>query len=446
MLQPALARPGAPHETVSNPTYGEFFRAATNASEEAFLVATSRGLGAERVRAELYGYERFLVTAAKHIRTLMTLAEAPVDAHWRLDARLERRDRRDSPECAWTRAADYLGTAHDVLMTHFTGVLVPRTSEAQEFALGPAAAAACVSTTQLLLDSIEFSRQMMRKGMLAQKHRSDHPIPTALFRRIRDANQAAGLYSRSTLWELRDVASGRGPRLDDLLPAVSTSDLAGQGFESSLMAFRVMRQIAHIQARTGAPASAASIRDLALLGSRLSDPERFPLDPSSGPGIGRLLHAHAQDRMEEAHTAWIEASTELTETVRGVTRAPAAYGLAARSLLSGRIREEERLKVLQALPVLASDAGRTVLRMTEHGCLVSRQRDPGQVAAHWRPIDDEHGRLIAGRFTEAALLTRRAVNAVRDLQAPNEHRHYFQQSLEPARYVSRYAERRGPHV
>src|SRR5689334_16020896 len=93
MLQPALARPNGHADEDTSPSYGDFIRATRDAVDQALPIARGRGLRAETIHAELLGYERFLITTAKHVETLLTLANAAPETHWQFSVRFNRRAR-----------------------------------------------------------------------------------------------------------------------------------------------------------------------------------------------------------------------------------------------------------------------------------------------------------------------------------------------------------------
>ncbi|MFL6024088.1 MAG: hypothetical protein ACJ72O_12180 [Marmoricola sp.] len=266
----------------------------------------------------------------------------------------------------------------------------------------------------LLLEAIESSRKLMHRGMLAQKHRDDHPIPTEIFRRIRYANQAASLHARSTLWDLRHVGV-TGASLAELRPALVCGEALSEAFESTLGALRALRQLAHSQARSGLPASAASLRDLAELGTRFTDVDAITL-PEPSNGLEAVQRAHAMDGLEAAHNAWHRARSGLAESVQGTTRAPAAYNYAARTLLSTDVSPQLQVAVLCALPRLGTEAAQIAQRLGCQGALVTRQRVPGELRSMWLPIEYERRVEVSARFARAAEASAPAAASVQELR------------------------------
>lgn len=416
MLLPVLARPNAPSSSARTraATYGDLLSASKQAANDADQTASTRGLDVTAVRVELDGYERFLVTATRHIHALLDIAGIPVGQHWENDVRLPRQERHLGGAGHWHRAADTLGAAHDLVASHFDGVLVPVTAEAKRLVLGPAAAGSCADVAAFVLDAVASSDSLIHRASLAQKHVSPKPIPPQVFTRIRRSNRSAGLSGRSTLWELRHAINGDGPRLDDLLTAYSpTIEFGTTSFESSLAALRVLREISHRQALAQTAASPASLRDLTLVSSRIlaQAAERTASQPAE-TALARLRRAHALDLIQHAQDAWTSAGAGLTTKVRGVTRAPAAYQAAANDLLTSELARSEHSALVVALPALARDAARTVERLAAARDLVTVQRDPLATRGAWRPITSGQGRELVGRFLAAERTSLRAASAV----------------------------------
>src|SRR5690348_12036826 len=124
MSQPALSRPkpatthgqlqrrsGPSIGTVARSpvTYGDLLHASREAANAATqLVSTGRrhrsALTPQVVRDELDGYERFLVTATRHILALLRIAEIPVGAHWDAPDQQDKRTRHLGGPGYWHRA------------------------------------------------------------------------------------------------------------------------------------------------------------------------------------------------------------------------------------------------------------------------------------------------------------------------------------------------------
>jgi hypothetical protein len=391
-------------------------RSAREALDEAIGLANQNPPGGENPLQELLGYERFLHGAGGHLRQLTTLADLRTDALRRLTNRLDQSALPEVEDSTWLRAATVITTAHDLVATHLLDG-TPRTVEAEELILGPAAAGASRELIQMILDAVEGSRQLMHRVARAQQHRQGRSlIPGKMFAHIHATNHAVSLCARATMYDLAQLPTAGGRALDHLQAALPTDlTVAPTPIHGPLAALRVLRQLSHDQARGLTAASPASLRDLALLGAKITTTPVLPATGDNRP-LTRLQRTHAEDHLDTAHTAWLAASTELTTTVQGLTRAPGAYGAAIRTLLDEPLDQRTQTALLTARPSFGRDAARTVQTLARRGGLVTRQRIPLQTRTAWRPINDEHVDVLTERFGTAALTSARALSAVRDLQ------------------------------
>lgn len=454
MLQPALntgLNDPAPNAAVlhaSMPvTYGALMFHARESLEEAIAVSNGSPPGGENALQELLGYERFLYGAGRHLRQLATVADLHTDALRRLTNRL---DQSTPPELddstrdsTWLRAARVMNTAHDLVATHFLDG-IPRTVEGAETVLGPAAAAASREVVAMMLDAIEGSRQLMHRVSRAQQHRRGTSlIPGRMFAHLHSTNHVVSLCARATMYDLAQLPATAGTKLDNLQPALpSELALAPPPISSPLIALRVLRQLCHEQAGGLTAASPASLRDVALLGVRAASAEALPETNDNRP-LTRLQRAHAEDQLDAARSAWSTASTELTTTVQGVTKAPGAYAAAIRTLLEQPLDQRTKMALLTALPALGHDAARTVQTLARRGGLVTRQPVPLQPRTAWRPINDQHAATLTERFGTAGLTSSRAVDAVRDLQRTGARQSLERRDEVRQRQLAQSLERRG---
>jgi hypothetical protein len=367
----------------------------------------------------LLGYERFLYGAGGHLRQVATLAELGSDALRRLTNRLHASTPPDAQDSTWLRAARIISAAHDLIGTHLLDG-APRTVEAEELVLGPASAAATREVVGMLLDAIEGSRQLIHRVARAQQRgHGSSPIPGPMLAHLHATNHVISLCARATMYDLAQLPTSAARPLHDLQPALASHLAATPApISSPLAALRVLRQLCHDQARRLTPASPASLRDLALLGTRVSHGDVLPASDDDRP-LTRLQRAHAEDQLDAARAAWTKASTELTTVVQGLTKAPGAYGAAVRTLLDQPLDQRTQRALLTALPAFGRDAARTVQTLAQHGALVTRQPVPLQPRTAWRPISDEHAANLTEQFTTAALASSRALAAVRELQPTN---------------------------
>lgn len=419
MLQPALTTSvlNTPVLVARAPaTYGTLIRSAREALDVALALSNGRPLAGEAVVQELLGYERFLYGAGGHLRQLAGLADLHTDALRRLTSRLDRSTQPHVEDSTWFRAARVINAAHDLVATHLIDGS-PRTVEAEEIVLGPASAAVSREVVTMILDAVEGSRQLIHRAARAQQRgHGSSLVPARMFAHLQETNHVISLCARATMYDLAHLPAGTGDQLDHLQPALPTHlAVAPVSIHGPLSAIRVLRQLCHEQARGLTAASPASLRDLALLGTRALNVEALPATDDDRP-LTRLQRAHAEDQIDTARSAWAVAATELTTVVQGLTKAPGAYGTAVRALLDDPLDQRTQIALLTALPALGQNAARTVQTLARRGGLVTRQPVPLQPRTAWRPISDEHAAAVTEQFGTAALRSSLALDAVRDLQ------------------------------
>ena len=439
MLQPALntpalnasglnrSAPNAQSDVFAPASYGLLIAATRNAVDRAVAASGRRQPAADAALPDLFGNERFLRNAGSHLRLMMDLAGLRIDAITRLAVRVNQRPLREVTPGPWMDATAALGVGHDLVTTHLRDG-APRTPEATEKLLGPPAAVACRTITELILDAVAASENLIHQSELAHRREPHTLLPSTHLRRFRTRNQNVSVFARAILWDLtgldNNAANGPGRSLDTLQVAlpVEVAHVEPRTAHTSLAALRLLRQLLHDQARALAPASPASLRDLARLGIRLNDPKL--VDPALlGAGendtpLHRLRRAHARDQIDAARTAWSTAASELTTTVRGTTKAPGPYAAAVQTLLEKPLDPRTQQALLSVLPQIGRDAARTVEHLAAHGELVTLQTIPLQTRKAWRPITLEHADVLAARFTTAATASSRATAAIQDLHGP----------------------------
>ncbi|MGY2876350.1 hypothetical protein ACVW00_003540 [Marmoricola sp. URHA0025 HA25] len=443
--------------------------AAREAVEDALALGARPLPNAETGALELAGYARFLRYAGNHLHTLMRLAEVRNDGITRLIHRLNNVAEIEPARkpaglsltgddvagdvatagSRWLHAATLLGTAHDVVATHLTGVGIPRTPEGEESLTGPALVPACVDLASLILTAVDGSGDLIRRTTLAQKRQTQKTVPMAALLGWHRSNRAASIYARAALWDLnqqltnpRTSTSTNQPRaleqlrvasrLDQLdnLGHFGQLDRPGQSgppaFGTSLAALRVLRHYSYAQARGLSAASPASLRDLALLGARITDPETMLRTltevTDASTGLDRLRRAHLVDQLTTAHDAWSAAAAELTRTVQGLTKAPAGYGAAIGHLLHADLSPELHRALAAVLPAMGTQAASTVTQLAQRADLVTLQRPPLATRHEWRPILPDHAATISERFTTAARKSRHALTISSQLQALRQQR------------------------
>jgi hypothetical protein len=143
--------------------------------------------------------------------------------------------------------------------------------------------------------------------------------------------------------------------------------------------------------------------------------------PQEETPLGRLQRAHLADQLTAAHQAWTTAGAELTRTVQGLTKAPAAYAATIHQLLEAELTPGLRRAIGSALPRMGADAAATIERLGERAELVTLQRPPLATRHEWRPIRPEHAAALAAQFTTAAHSSRHALATLTSIQAPARH-------------------------
>jgi hypothetical protein len=443
-LQPGLAPVGA--ASIGSPaTYGTLMAAAREAVEDALALGAARLPDAETGARELAGYARFLRYAGNHLHTLMRLGEVRNDHTRRLVQRLntiteddpthgpnDGSDHRPGGGLGgvgggrWLQAATVLGTAHDLLATHLTGVGIPRTPEGEETLTGPRTVVACVELAELILTAVDGSHELIHRTARTQQARGTKVVPTKAFKRLHATNRAASLCARAALWDLNRQPPGMpATRLGGLRAAIDLDGPRPPEFATTLAALRLLRHYSYTQAHGQTPASPASLRDLALLGARITDPDTalgdLAVPPKTDTPLGRLQRAHLTDQLNHAHQAWTAAGAELTRTVQGLTKAPATYAATIHQLLETELTPGLRRAISSALPRIGIDAAATIERLSERAELVTLQRPPLATRHEWRPIHPDHAARLAAQFTTAAHASRQALATLASVQAPARH-------------------------
>jgi hypothetical protein len=396
-------------------TYGALLTAAREGAALA-ITRTPRLGDPDLVAVELAGYERFLRVAGIHLALLQDLSGVTITGLEQLRTNLRNAELREVEPSMWLDAAKALGAAHDLVATHAPAA-GPRTAEAMDLVVGPASLSGCRDVTLLIEEARlgcqvtinRFRRPRTRIGRSADLSRE--------VARIRKLNSRIEITTKATLWELEErLREHHGPKLDELQIAVAPSTLR-QGvsqLECQLSAIRLLRQLTFLHSQGRIAASPASLRDLATLGARMTDPG-LPL-PEPRTALGRVRLAHARDRMDIAHAAWNAAGRDRTESIRGLSKAPTSF----RTTIESVVAEPEpslslRVALTAALPHLGRDAVGTVTAMTSTGSLLTRQPVYAQPRKEWRRIQHEEGALVAGRFREAGLASVGVSPALRDL-------------------------------
>jgi hypothetical protein len=396
-------------------TYGALLTAARERAALA-ITRTPRLGDPDLVAVELAGYERFLRVAGIHLALLEDLSGVSTTGLGHLRMNLRHVELREVEPSMWLDAAKALGAAHDLVSTHAPSA-GPRTAEAVDMVIGPASLSSCRDVVLLIEDArlgcqVTINRFRWPRTQIGRSANLSREVA-----RTKRLNSRIEITTKATLWELDErLREHRGPKLDGLQIAVAPSQL-GRGaslLERQISAIRLLRQLTFLQSQGRVAASPASLRDLAALGARMTDPD-LPL-PEPRTALDRVRLAHARDRMDTAHAAWSAAGEDLTESIRGLSKAPVSF----RTTIESVVADHEpplslRIAVTTALPHLGRDAVETVTAMTSTGSLLTRQPVFAQPRKEWKRIQHEEGALLAGRFREAGLASVGVSPALRDL-------------------------------
>lgn len=382
MLQPAPARPETGPSTVA--TYGELMSRAIDAASTAIAVASTDDRPV--LAGELSDYEHFLHLTGVHARLLGVLTRPHSQALRALVQRLKGSPARAFDHAdhrgPWVEAAFELGIAHDVLATHVGPDRDLRTPEIAEIIGSGQGEMAATRLATLTLDTVAVGRHLIARSRTARAE-----DPSWNDRRLAQLTSRLtwiSICAKGALWDLA-LAATEPADIDALTPAPCVHRVNAP-IRSNLEALRILRQVSHSQARGFARGSAASIRDLTLLGARVTDPDAaWPAKHSSG--LDRLKLAHLQDALEAAHEAWRDAGQGLTTHIRGVTAAPAAYRDAVTYLLRAEpLSQPVRNAVTSAMPSLARNAVLTVEELYATNGLARGRREPGKCQIRWTPL------------------------------------------------------------
>ena len=194
----------------------------------------------------------------------------------RCPSRLAKLPTWESSEGRWSRAASLLGTAHDLVATHVGPDRGLRTPEIEDLAGGPALDATAREMVDHLNAAEQAGEQLVGTTVRHQKRSGEHPTTTSHYGVLRSARHSIAVYGRAARWDLREA--GR-PCVDEHLHGLAAAPLPRFGgsprFEDSMDALRLLRHLVRAQAHGELPASPISLRDLALLGARATDPDQL---------------------------------------------------------------------------------------------------------------------------------------------------------------------------
>lgn len=415
-----------PSPSIQRPptTYGGLIEAASLAVKEAILLPRTRPITPERAWAELLGYQRFVRTCGIHLGLLTRFQVGVTTEQRHVVNRLMAVPLRDTRPSSWTRAAHTLGAAHDLFATHLDANQLPRTAEIEDLLTPAAVLIPAHGITGLLVDAVNAGTHLVDTAVASQRNLAPRLIPRGELQAFRAWTNSARPYVKAAHWDASElVGVGDQSAIARLEPApiLTAGPVATSDFDSTLDALRVLRQLTFAQARGSSPASPMSLRDLAGLGAAVSEPEVSWL-PEPRTNLERLDRAQALDILETSHASWSQAAEDLTESILGLTRAPAEYAAALAKFgdVQG-LTPMVRIACLSALPRLGNDAADAIGRLASHNALVDKQLEAGRLPLRWRPITPATADELACRFrTAAAHSETAALTLRRTLAAPAE--------------------------
>jgi len=413
-----LQSPRAP-ETRANdaalPTYGELMDLAERAAHSAIALARDGHLGFEAGHVELLGYERFLRTCGAHLGLLSDLAADRPSGVDQLARLLRGLPAFDASHSAWRSAAVALGVAHDLVATHLGPERALRSPDIADIIGRRDTLGTSRPLMGLLLEAADANNGLLG-ALRNQRRRHGHlPMSTTRFRQLIDANEALLLHAKAALW---DLDASTAISMDQPLAQLElVTRMPGAGMtpiRSPLRALLEIRRVSFAQSRGEAPASPASLRDLALLGAQFSHPDAVEL-PAPPTPLERLERAHLADLLQNAYDAWTDAAAALGHHIQGVTKAPGSYGQAIGYLLGNEHSTAVRLAIVVALPRLGQEASHTIDRLKDDRALATPRREPGKVRVTWEPAPLTEFTLLRERFRMAAKSSADAAAALRRL-------------------------------
>lgn len=425
MVQHALM-PTGPVPARHHAAYGDLVEQTFAILAEASALSPARFTNAADARAELLGYLLFLRTAGKHIDLLGRLIGHDAEDMAAFGRLLTKDTPPEVSRGNWNNAARHLGGAHDLLLSHLDFGLTGRTPDAEALLTHAALLGAARKTVDMLISAGAARSRLTHQVSIVERGSSgDGQVSLGLFGAARRAERHIHVQGRAVMWDLHRLG------VDDTSPALESLDLPivvpaqpSDPFEFALTALRTLRQLSYDQARGRANASPASLRDLALLGEVATVPEPGWLPPAEN-GLARVQRANVLDGLADAHDRWALTGRHLTTTIQGLTQAPGTYAASVRSLQEAvRHQPSIRLAVIRALPALADEATRTVLRLAGTGSLVTRQRVPMHLHATWASIPFEDAQTLIESFDSAGSASRSVAERIRQLAPENAREAY----------------------
>ena len=387
------------------PTYGGLIAQEQSAFAVAVNASSRRAESLQAAHQEVLGLERYLRVAGHHLDLLATLHHSNSEGWRELAERLSRLPVWDLGDGSWARTATLLGTAHDLLAAHVGPHYSPRTPEADDLEGQQVLSTSGRDLVDQVAVAASAGTELLNLTAALQRHATEHPTSWREFRAVRTVLAQIPVCASAARWDLRDVPPELQAELRDLtLPAAARSTLSQERCQDALALVRLLRQLGRGQSRGDLPASAASLRDLALLGAAVTAPAAHEDTPTGLTGLERLEWAHTQDRLDSAHHHWQDLAHLLEGEVLGLSKAPVAYALTVQQLRA-LDSPKARQVVINALPALSRQAAETVRELARQRSLATVQRTPPEMHAAWRPLPASDGEALAQAFLESGRAT-----------------------------------------
>lgn len=415
------------------PSYGELTHVAFGEVEHACRDGSGPFTSADAAAGAVTGYERFLAVCGRHLRLLaapgltdLTGHRGPLPPLAELIARMTALDLIRGGDSAWSRAADALALAHDLLATHLGPAGEQRTPDADILGDPRLRQAA---TARLLAAVTPAVRQCGPLLASAARAPADSPgtVMTPVETKstsahLRQATQAIDqlITTLPTGTTSKTIGTGRGASddealapLDALAPAlprttVSAGGPRSQSFDDAVAALRVLRLLSYRQTTGHENTSPASLHDLTRLAITTTHHAEAWL-PTPATPLARVQRAAALDRLQEATRAWQKAASRLSPNIQGLTKAPRVYADAIHVVLAQAPHNKGLGRaVLAALPRLGNDAALTLTRLTNRGDLAAATKASGGNRATWRPLEPSQGAALTHSFAAAGQASQQA--------------------------------------
>lgn len=397
--------PRAADRNAIEPTYGGLIAQEQTAFTVAVNASSRRPESPQAAHQEVLGLERYLRVAGHHLDLLANLNHSNSEGWRELAQRLSRLPVWDLGDGNWARAATLLGTAHDLLAAHVGPRHSPRTPEADDLEGQQVLSSSGRNLADQVAIAATAGTELLNLTAARQRHSTVRPTSKQEFGTLRVVLAQIPVCASAARWDLREVSPELQAALRDLtLPAAVRTTLGPDRSQDAHALVRLLRRLSREQSRGDLPASAASLRDLALLGATVTAPAARDVTPSGPTGLERLEWAHEQDRLDSAHRQWRDLATLLEGEVHGLSKAPVAYALTVQQLRA-LDSPKARQVVINALPALSRQAAEIVRELARQRSLATAQRTPPEMHPAWRPLPASDGEALAQAFLEGGRAT-----------------------------------------